>query len=519
VGLGVSTASASGSFSAATSSTSGGNFTVQPVAAAGPVVITVKDALGDTANYTLNIYKANIVASSYNAASGHLVSFSGSGWPANDTNVTVRLEIGTTITDVCTLSSNYLGVIEAKSCTVPTGLAGANYLLNAEDGQLSVNAPTTFGVSPVVAVTATSGGAKTADANAGQVMYVSGTSFAAGSAVVANFGPQSGAVASTDNGDSLSSAGVLTLQGSTGGFASAGSGIVVASDGTHAFTWTGTSGNSLTGCTYSGSQSATLSTNDAVYGSLPRVTLSPAPTVSTSGTFPTSGTAPTFTVPNIAPGKALLSVSDSASPPDVATYRMKIFNATLSVSSSSGSAGSQITYAGAGWPSDDTVTVRMVSTSTTTVCNVSSDSTGTIAAQSCTLPTGLAAGNYTVTASDGSIIYTYPIFFDLTPSVALTNSSGTLESSASSGSAVYIEGWGYASGSTVTVQLNGATVATSPSTVPTQSSSGNIGTILSRLYYFVLPAVTNATTYTVTVTDASSNHNTASVPIVDEPAA
>lgn len=79
-------------------------------------------------------------------------------------------------------------------------------------------------------------------------------------------------VAHADAGSALSALSTLTLAGGSGiGVANilallpaVGSGVIFASDGMHAFNWTGISSATLTGCTYSGNQAATVAEGNLV---------------------------------------------------------------------------------------------------------------------------------------------------------------------------------------------------------------------------------------------------------------
>ena len=69
-----------------------------------------------------------------------------------------------------------------------------------------------------------------------------------------------------------------------------------------------------------------------------------------------------------------------------------------------------VAVAGAGWAGYDTVQITLVfGASSTFMCSVGADSTGTIAPQSCTVPSGLAQNKYTLTASDGTHTATSPL--------------------------------------------------------------------------------------------------------------
>jgi hypothetical protein len=68
------------------------------------------------------------------------------------------------------------------------------------------------------------------------------------------------------NGAALSTLGTLTLNATAAslGYGTTGSGTIITSGGSHTFAWTGTSGSTLTGCTYSGSAGDTVATGAAI---------------------------------------------------------------------------------------------------------------------------------------------------------------------------------------------------------------------------------------------------------------
>jgi hypothetical protein len=426
VGIGVATASSTGSFTQYPSSTTGGEFTVQPVTAPGPVQVTVADTQNHTASYTLNVFKASIAASTAGAVSGHLATFSGSGWPGNDPSIEIRLILGaapnsnnSNVWNVCPAVSNSSGLIEAQSCTVPTNIAAGKYTVNAEDGSISVNGAAFLQLQPAITVTGASG-TRTVNVEAGQVMGVSGTGFSPGSQLQAFFPNSSSSV-----------------------------------------------------------------------------NLTPAPTIQNTGTF----SATTFPVPPanmISTGPATLTVQDSTKPPDVATYNVTVFDATINSSEAAGAAGSELTYSGVGWPANDTVSIKLVTkTTTTSVCNVTSDTTGSIAPQSCTVPTSLAYGAYTVNATDGSLLVIGSTF-TMQPAAELTTLSGTPVVTGTNSTPIYVEGWGFAAGSTITVRIDGVVQATTPSSVVTTSLGG-----FPDATHFTLPTPTGMVT--VTISDASGH--------------
>ena len=115
-----------------------------------------------------------------------------------------------------------------------------------------------------------------------------------------------GGVGSTFQGTAgpLSGLSTFTLPGTPAslGIGTSGSGTIVCSDGIHTISWTNTSGSTLTGCTYSGSSSATVAVG--------------AQFLTPTGTF-TSGTTLAVTFPftlNAAPGAAEIVLQWTSQP-------------------------------------------------------------------------------------------------------------------------------------------------------------------------------------------------------------
>ena len=80
----------------------------------------------------------------------------------------------------------------------------------------------------------------------------------------ASLGGNVGAAASVTNGQQLSALGTLTFTATTSLWGTSGIGTIVASGGTHTFAWTGQSGSTLTGCTYSAPTTDTVATNAVI---------------------------------------------------------------------------------------------------------------------------------------------------------------------------------------------------------------------------------------------------------------
>ncbi len=250
----------------------------------------------------------------------------------------------------------------------------------------------------------------------------------------------------------------------------------------------------LSGSGFGSGATITSATVSNAQGATP-VTLTPAPTINTQGSF----SATSFTVPTTIKKAGPLAVTVKDSDGNTATYSVDLFKATIAATPSTGVSGQLFSISGSGWPGNDSVGVRLVSSGGATfVCNVGSGSTGAISAQSCTIPSDLPAGSYTLNASDPSVTVNGATF-TVRPAASLTNSGGVPVSFASPGTTIFLSGSGFAADSSITSVTVGTTVVTtSPASIPT-SSGGAFGGAT-----FTVPSL-KAGNYTVAVEDAADN--------------
>jgi hypothetical protein len=158
---------------------SGASFTFPSSLAAGVITVTVTDAAGHAATFQLDAYAATDTAVSA-AVSGRNLSFSGAGWPDNET-VYAYLDLGSAQTYMCSLGTDGSGDLGPQSCVVPTSLPQGSYVLSLTDGRVEVNKPFTLDPGAYVGTTP-NGGAIGAVAR-GQTLYLSGTGFSANATI------------------------------------------------------------------------------------------------------------------------------------------------------------------------------------------------------------------------------------------------------------------------------------------------------------------------------------------------
>jgi hypothetical protein len=224
------------------------------------------------------------------------------------------------------------------------------------------------------------------------------------------------------------------------------------------------------------------------------VALKPAVTTNTVGQFTgTDVVVPASTVQ----GRYPLVIKDASG--NSSTVHLDVYAATLTATPNPGVAGSSVTLTGTGWPINDPLRVQLdLGTSSTFVCFADTDGNGTLN-QTCTVPTTIIEGAYSLVAEDNSLAVTTP--FTMDPGVTISNSSGQPLASAAPGTAAELSGSGFDANSTIVSVTFGTHVVSfspSPQAGPTGSFSDAAFTIPS-----LAPGV-----YTVTAKDAAGHSGT-----------
>jgi 5-hydroxyisourate hydrolase-like protein (transthyretin family) len=219
--------------------------------------------------------------------------------------------------------------------------------------------------------------------------------------------------------------------------------------------------------------------------------LTPATTTNAVGTF--SGS--TFVVPAAtAAGRYPVVAKDASG--DTATIRVDVYAATLKPTPSPGISGRTVTLTGAGWPSNEVLTILLVQGTTNNfMCQVTTDGNGSIS-QSCTVPTGLAKGAYTLVGEDGALAVSTP--FTLNPGVTVSGFNGSAAVRVAAGQTLGLAGSGFAAGSAIHATFNGVSAPLSPAT-----TTNTVGAFSGST--FVVPAATVAGSYALVVKDGSAN--------------
>jgi hypothetical protein len=418
-------------------------FTVPSVGSPGPATLLVTDGSSNTTTYIFTVYQATITHSPSGAASGGPVTIAGSGWPANDS---MSLDL--------------------------TSLVASAKMVSATPSP--VHTPGTKGMSPAATTTpppciVTSDSTGTIDPTTCFVeTWVPG-------------GPYT--LNATDNFLSVNDATTFVVLPSITMYGAANTPTNTAAIGQQI-------GISGSGFVPTSSISVTFAGQS--------VPLTTAVTTDGSGSF----TGATIVVPSVALGPELVKVFDGS--PNPAAANINVFAPTIVTSAPSGASGQPLSFSGAGWPGDDSLSVRMVSSTgtATNVCTVTTEAAGGIISKSCTVPTGIPYGVYTVNATDTFLSVNSTTQFTLKPGIIVYGANGQRTATAAPGQVVGISGSGFAANSTVSTTFGGSTVALAPTPTPTVSASGSTPTPTPT---FTIPTSAVPGFAQVAMIDASSN--------------
>lgn len=313
---------------------------------------------------------------------GASITVSGSGYAATET---VTIKLGTVTLGTATTSSGSF----SKSVTIPTTMTPGTYLMTATGATSGVVDSGNFKVlAPTLVVNPSSG-------VPGTVTNVSGSQFHAGETInVYNSTTLLGTTTATSTGTfavnitipASAPTGTFSLKavGASSGIEALGSFKVTSYPLTLSKTY-GLPGAiiSVSGSGYAATESVTIKLGTVV---LATVTTS-------SGAFSTSVTIPL----TMAPGTYLMTATGATSG-HVDSANFKVLAPTLVLNPSSGLPGTVTSVSGSQFMAGETITIKIGSTilGTTTA-----SSTGTFS-KSVTIPSSLAIGTYTVTATGGT---------------------------------------------------------------------------------------------------------------------
>jgi len=203
-------------------------------------------------------------------------------------------------------------------------------------------------------------------------------------------------------------------------------------------------------------------------------------TSSSTGTFSQS-----FTIPEAVYGTHTIGAHDA----DNNSAPTKNFSITpkITLSSSSGPVGTQITVSGTGFNGSSTITLTWDGTDTSSTTQ--SNASGSFSSLNYTIPT-TTGGNHNINAHDNAGHTAANVVFTITPTISLSSTSGH------AGDTTTLSGDGFAGSSTITVVWNGSDTSTTTTSAPNGTFSGLV---------FTIPLTATPGTYTITAHDTVPN--------------
>lgn len=452
-----STASSVGSFSCA--------FTIPGGTAGGAYVFTATDASSVSASFTFQV--SDLVAAPSSGPVGTSVSFTATGFAASS-SLTISWSGGTACSGTTSTSGSY-------SCSfgIPGGTAPGPYTFTATDGAGDTGSAV-FTVTPTLALSPGSG-------PIGTTVTFTGSNFAPASTVTVTW-PGGTACSAT-----ASAAGAFTCSFAVPSGTVGGSATFTATDGSgNAATATFTVTGALAIAPAGGASPGTLLTlTGSGFGASDAFAVTWAYGTVCSGTTTATGTFTcTYPLPPTPAGTYAFSASDAFGSSGSTTLPVV---PALSVSPTSGTVGTLLTFRGAGYAGGSSVTVSWSGGSAcSTTTNVSGSFTCTF-----TLP-ATPAGSTVFTGTDGASNAATATFL-VTPRLTLSPTSGAYPAT------ITTSGTGFAASSAVTVTAFGGTACTA-----TSDAQGSFSCSFPV-------ASTPVGSYPVTATDAASNTASASL--------
>jgi len=385
-------------------------FSVPAAAPVGATTITVTDTAGNSASISFTVYHASIAMSPTSQAANALVTVSGSGWPPNARSIQVWLGPVGGNGFVCYVGANGSGII-SQTCPMPTRLPQGAYPLTGTDNSITAtgNQQTMMAgitdffpayANPTNTVTLSGGGYA---ANSALTVTLGSTAVTPSISSTGSLGQFNGLMFTVPNGfaagpttvtvkDSATPANAasvaITIYNATVSMVSAGN------------THTATSGSTVT---VTGNGWPNLTPADSVTISILNVTQSGpltlcSATVNTGGGFSTSCPLPT----SIPAGSYPVQATDgSITATDPIQFTV---TPAISLNPTSGPAGTtSVTITGSGFAPNSAIHVSFNGVAVPiTSGSTSSDANGRVLNTVFTVPSGTAAGTYTVTATDSA---------------------------------------------------------------------------------------------------------------------
>ncbi len=161
---------------------------------------------------------------------------------------------------------------------------------------------------------------------------------------------------------------------------------------------------------------------------------------------------------------------------------------TISLTPSTGSAGTTVTVSGSNFGATKTITIKFDnSVITTNPPTVTSSNTGTFSSATITIPSTATAGNHTISATDGTLTAS-STFTVIATVITISPTSGA------GGTVVTVSGTNFAASATITIKFDNTNITTNPSVVSASSTGSFSATI-------TIPSTATAGNHTISATD------------------
>jgi hypothetical protein len=176
-----------------------------------------------------------------------------------------------------------------------------------------------------------------------------------------------------------------------------------------------------------------------------------------------------------------------------ATFTVTSPQASISLSPTSGTAGTTVTVSGTNFGTSKTITIKLDNNNiTTTPTTVTSTTTGTFSA-TITIPTTTTVGAHTITATDGTLTAS-ATFTVLGSGITLSPTGGP------TGTVVTVSGVNFAANAAITIKFDNGDIATNPATI-TSTSTGSFSATIT------IPTTAAVGSHTVSATDGTKTES------------
>ncbi len=426
---------------------------------------------------------------------GSTATVTGTGFPPNTASISILFDLQL----VNTTSSDSTGAFSKKITISSTATVGSHTISADYGGPTPINTQFTVTAPPPSITLTPSTGA------AGTTVTVSGSNFGATKTITIKF---DNSVIAT-NPPTVTSSNTGTFSSATitiPSTATAGNHTVSATDGTltasgtftvvtTAITLSPTSGAAGTVVTVSGTNFAASATITIKFDNAIITTSPSVVSASSTGSF-----SATITIPSTATaGNHTISATDNTKTQS-ATFT--ILATAITLSPTSGNAGSTVTVKGVGFTPSASITIKFdTSPLATTPTSLAANSSGGFSA-SATISSAATVGSHTISASDitgktATATFTVSVLGIIT----LSPTSGSI------GASVTVTGSNFNPNSAITIKFDTSPLATTPAAIATTATGTFTATI-------TIPLTASNGAHTITTTDASGATGSATFRVV-----